>query len=310
MRIVFMGTPQFALPSLNALFYSEHEIIAVVTQPDRPKGRHLNTTFSPIKEMALSYKIPVYQPRTPNDEDFKKKVIELVPDVIVVVAFGQLIPSWMLNLPRYGCVNVHASLLPKYRGAAPIQRAIMDGCIKTGVTTMLMDIGLDTGDILLQTKVSVSDEETVGELYDKLANVSPGLLLKTLKGLGLGTITPTKQNDAEASFAAKIEKKDIKIDWSNPVEKIRNIIRALSPKPGAYSTINGRRLKIFKAKEISKNILLPPGTVDKVKKSLGFTVSCLDGALLILQVQPEGKMIMTADEFCRGYNLREGDKFE
>ena len=270
----------------------------------------MNLAFSPVKEVSLCHKIPIYQPSTLNDEDFKKKVVELDPDVIIVIAFGQLIPPWLLNLPRYGCINIHASLLPRYRGAAPIQRAIMNGCTKTGLTTMLMNTGLDTGDILLQTEVLISDEESAGELHDKLADVSPNLLLKTLEGLELDTITSIKQDDADASFAAKIEKSETRIDWNNSAKKIRNNVRALNPTPGAYSIFKDRRLKIFKTKKISKKSSFPPGTIDEIKKNTGFTISCLDSTLLILQVQPEGKRIMSADEFCRGYNLKEGDRLE
>ncbi|MDO8885381.1 methionyl-tRNA formyltransferase [Candidatus Oleimmundimicrobium sp.] len=310
MKIIFAGTPKFALPSLKTLLNSHHEIIAIITQPDRPRGRHLKLMASPIKKMAISYKIPVFQPLTLNNEEFKEKIVELKPDIVIVVAFGQLIPQWLLNLPKYGCVNAHASLLPKYRGAAPIQRVIMDGSSETGVTTMFMDNELDTGDILLQTKVSISDDETAGELHDKLAELSSNLLLKTIDGLDAGTIKPIRQNDTEASFAPKIKDNETKINWGNSAEKIRNIIRALNPTPGAHTLFKGKRLKIFKVETVSPKNHFPPGTISEVEKNIGFMVNASDKALLILEVQPEGKRIMAANEFCKGHNLKKGDRVE
>jgi len=307
LRIIFMGTPQFATPSLNALLKSQHQVIAVATQPDRPKGRHLNLKPSPVKKVALKHDIPVLQPPNLKNEDFKKTIIKLNPDIVVVVAFGQLIPSWLLSLPKHGCVNIHPSLLPKYRGAAPIQRAIMDGCVETGITIMLMDEGFDTGDILLQKKVPIFSQETAGELHDKLANLSPDLLLKTIQGLDSKTIKPIRQDDAEASFAPKIEKNDAKINWDNSAQEIKNLIRALNPVPGAYSLFENKRLKIFKSEEVREESLSPPGTITEIKKGIGFKVCCGSNSLLILQVQPEAKKIMTAIEFSQGYQIKKGD---
>jgi len=305
-----MGTPQFAIPSLNALLDSKHQVLAVVTQPDRPKGRRLRLSLSPVKELALKKKIPIIQPSSLNDDEFKKQITNLNPDIIIVVAFGRLIPSWLLNLSTYGCVNLHASLLPKYRGAAPIQRAIMDGCAETGATTMFMDEGLDTGDVLLQKKVPILDDETAGELHDKLSYLGPDLILKTVKGFESNSIKQIKQINAEATFAPKIEKDEAKINWNKPAQEVRNLIRALNPVPGAHTLFNGERLKILRAKEVENKSSLSVGLIIDIKEGAGFVISCKKNALLVLQVQPEGKKAMGADEFTRGHTVKRGDKFE
>ncbi|HDP69945.1 MAG TPA: methionyl-tRNA formyltransferase [Actinobacteria bacterium] len=310
MKIIFMGTPQFAIPSLNALLDSKHQVLAVVTQPDRPKGRRLRLSLSPVKELALKKKIPIIQPSSLNDDEFKKQITNLNPDIIIVVAFGRLIPSWLLNLSTYGCVNLHASLLPKYRGAAPIQRAIMDGCAETGATTMFMDEGLDTGDVLLQKKVPILDDETAGELHDKLSYLGPDLILKTVKGFESNSIKQIKQINAEATFAPKIEKDEAKINWNKPAQEVRNLIRALNPVPGAHTLFNGERLKILRAKEVENKSSLSVGLIIDIKEGAGFVISCKKNALLVLQVQPEGKKAMGADEFTRGHTVKRGDKFE
>jgi len=310
LKIIFMGTPQFAIPSLNALLDSKHQVLAVVTQPDRPKGRRLRLSLSPVKELALKKKIPIIQPSSLNDDEFKKQITNLNPDIIIVVAFGRLIPSWLLNLSTYGCVNLHASLLPKYRGAAPIQRAIMDGCAETGATTMFMDEGLDTGDVLLQKKVPILDDETAGELHDKLSYLGPDLILKTVKGFESNSIKQIKQINAEATFAPKIEKDEAKINWNKPAQEVRNLIRALNPVPGAHTLFNGERLKILRAKEVENKSSLSVGLIIDIKEGAGFVISCKKNALLVLQVQPEGKKAMGADEFTRGHTVKRGDKFE
>lgn len=304
-----MGTPEFAVPSLRGLLESEHEIVAVVTQPDRPKGRHLHLSPSPVKELASENHLPVLQPSTLNDESFKRKIDELRPDLVVVVAYGQIIPGWLLRLPRYGCVNVHASLLPKYRGAAPIQRAIMDGCEITGVTTIFMDEGLDMGDILLQSAVPVGPDDTAGDLSERLSRLGAELLLTTIEGLSREAITPVEQDEKIATYAPKVAKEEAFIDWSLSAESVRNLIRALNPQPGAYTFYKGKRLKIWEALSgVSSREDLKPGIVLEVDARRGFVVACGQGELLVSRVQLEGRQAMTATEFCRGHEVKAGEK--
>lgn len=304
-----MGTPEFAVPSLRALLRSEHEVVAVITQPDRPKGRHLHLSPSLVKELALENHLTLLQPPTLNDESFKRKIDELRPDLVIVVAYGQIIPGWLLRLPRYGCVNVHASLLPRYRGAAPIQRVIMDGCEITGVTMMFMDEGLDTGDILLQSAIPIAPDDTAGDLSEKLSRLGAELLLTTIEGLSREAITPVVQDERLATHAPKVEKEEALIDWSLSAESIRNLIRALNPQPGAYTFYRGKRLKIWEALSgESSREDLKPGIVFDVDARKGFVVGCGQGELLVSRVQLEGKQAMTATEFCRGHEVKVGEK--
>ncbi len=309
MRVIFMGTPDFAVGTLQALLKSEHEVVAVVTQPDKPKGRGKAMQFTPVKEVAVEAGIPVLQPKKVREESVVEELRTYAPDVIVVVAFGQLIPKSILEMPKYGCVNVHASLLPKYRGAAPIQWAVIDGEEKSGVTTMQMDEGLDTGDMLLTEEVVLDPEETGGSLFDKLSQVGAQLLLKTLKALEEGTVTPRKQpEESTTAYAAMLNKKMGEIDWNQSAMQIERLVRGLNPWPSAYTHLNGKTLKIWKAVvQPSEGQTTEPGTVILMDKK-HFGVQTGDGMLEILELQLEGKKRMEADAFLRGYQLEDGTK--
>ena len=299
MRVVFMGTPDFAVASLNALVDAGHEVAAVITQPDRPKGRGNKMTFPEVKERALELGLPVHQPDSVKDEAFLELLKEYQPEVIVVVAFGRILPQTVLDLPKYGCVNVHGSLLPQYRGAAPIQRAVLDGLKETGVTTMRMDIGMDTGDMLLQAALPITDDDTTGTMFDKLAELGGRLLIDTLKGLEAGTIVPQKQDDSKATHAARILKEDEVIHWDDSAEKIFCQIRGLSPAPGAYTLWEGQRLKLWKSRINSRETGKQPGSVVEIGKDY-LLVQTGKGCLEILELQPAGKKAMPAKAFANG----------
>ena len=305
MRVVFMGTPDFAVASLDALITAGHDVVAVITQPDRPKGRGNKLAFPEVKTRALELNIPVYQPASVKDEDFLQLLQGYQPDVIVVVAFGRILPQAVLDLPPYGCVNVHGSLLPEYRGAAPIQRAVLDGRTETGVTTMRMDIGMDTGDMLLQAKLPITDEDTTGTMFDKLAALGGNLLIDTLTGLEQGSIVPEKQDDAKATHAARILKEDEVIDWTNDAQKIFCQVRGLAPAPGAYTLWGGERLKVWKARVNNKNTGKAPGTLVEIGKD-ALLVQTGNGCLEVLELQPAGKKAMPAKAFCNGTGITEG----
>ena len=309
MRVIFMGTPDFAVGTLQALLQSEHEVVAVVTQPDKPKGRGKAMQFTPVKEVAAEAGIPVLQPKKVREEAVVEELRSYHPDVIVVVAFGQLIPKSILEMPKYGCVNVHASLLPKYRGAAPIQWAVIDGEEKSGVTTMQMDEGLDTGDMLLTEEVTLDPEETGGSLFDKLSQVGAQLLLKTLDALENAAFTPQKQPaESTTAYAAMLNKKMGEIDWSQSAVQIERLVRGLNPWPSAYTHLAGKTLKIWKAAvRPSREQKKEPGSVILEDKK-HFGIQTGDGVLEILELQLEGKKRMTADAFLRGYQLENGTK--
>lgn len=310
MRVVFMGTPDFAVGTLEALLQSRHQVVAVVTQPDKPKGRGKAMQFTAVKEVAVRAEIPVLQPKKVREPEVVEEIRQFHPDVIVVVAFGQLIPKTILDMPQYGCVNVHASLLPKYRGAAPIQWAVIDGEEKSGVTTMQMDEGLDTGDMLLTEEVVLDPQETGGSLFDKLSEVGAGLLLKTLDELEAGNIHPQKQpSESTTAYAAMLTKKMGEIDWTQSAVQIERLVRGLNPWPSAYTHLGQKTLKIWRAavhplSEQKKE----PGTVILMDKK-HFGVQTGDGMLEILELQLEGKKRMDADAFLRGYQLEDGIKF-
>ncbi|MBQ2777863.1 MAG: methionyl-tRNA formyltransferase [Peptococcaceae bacterium] len=299
MRVVFMGTPDFAVASLNALVDAGHEVAAVITQPDRPKGRGNKLAFPEVKERALELGLPVHQPDSVKDEAFLELLKEYQPEVIVVVAFGRILPQTVLDFPKYGCVNVHGSLLPQYRGAAPIQRAVLDGLKETGVTTMRMDIGMDTGDMLLQAALPITDEDTTGTMFDKLAELGGRLLIDTLAGLEAGTIVPQKQDDSKATHAARILKEDEVIHWDDSAEKIFCQIRGLSPAPGAYTLWEGQRLKLWKSRINSRETGKQPGSVVEIGKDY-LLVQTGKGCLEILELQPAGKKAMPAKAFANG----------
>ncbi len=305
MRIIYMGTPDFAVPVLESLLDSRHEVVAVVTQPDKPKGRGKAMQFPPVKEKALEYDLPVYQPVKVRDEAFIKVLEAYVPDCIVVTAFGQILPKAILEMPKYGCVNVHASLLPAYRGAAPIQWVIINGEEKTGITTMQMDIGLDTGDMLLKAEVDITPEETGESLHDKLAAIGGPLLLETLNGLEAGTIVPEKQDDTLSCYAAMLKKDLGFIDWNKPAIEIERLIRGLNPWPSAYTKLAGKTLKIWSAEVIADNSSCQPGQIVSAEGGR-LLVQTGEGQLSLLEVQLEGKKRMPADAFLRGYTVEAG----
>lgn len=307
MKLVYMGTPDFAVPPLTALVEAGHEVAAVVTQPDRPKGRGKTVLMTPVKEKALSYGIPVYQPaRVKKDEEFLKTLREINPDAIVVAAFGQILPKEILELPKYGCVNIHASLLPKYRGAAPIQWAVIDGEKESGITTMMMDVGLDTGDMLDRTVIPLAEDETGGSLFEKLSRAGGPLILKTLEALENGTAVRTKQPEEGATYAGMLDKSLGNIDWTQSAAKIERLIRGLNPWPSAYTSYKGKTMKLWAADVLEGTFEGVPGEIIKVEKE-HFLVRTGDGALAVKELQLEGKKRMDAASFLRGFSLEEGE---
>ena len=307
MKIVFMGTPDFAVPTLEALIRGGHEVLAVVTQPDKPKGRGKAVLMTPVKEKALEYQIPVYQPvRIKKDEEFFEILKQLNPEAIVVTAFGQILPERILTLPRYGCFNVHASLLPKYRGAAPIQWAVINGDRESGVTTMQMDIGMDTGDMLEKLVVTLDPKETGGSLFDRLSLAGGELILSTLKKAEEGTLVPVKQSEEEATYAGMLDKALGCIDWTRDAVVLERLIRGLNPWPSAYTSFEGKTLKLWDADVIAQEESgAVPGTVTRVSKD-SFWVQTGCGCLQINELQLEGKKRMDAASFLRGYKVAEG----
>ena len=303
-----MGTPDFAVESLNALVKAGHEVAAVITQPDRPKGRGNKVAFPEVKTRALELNLPVHQPASVKDDAFLELLKGYAPDVIVVVAFGRILPQSVLELPPYGCINVHGSLLPKYRGAAPIQRAVLDGCKESGVTIMQMDIGMDTGDMLLQGSLPITDEDNTGTMFEKLAVLGGELLIQTLDGLKQGTIQPVKQNEAEATHAARILKEDEVFDWKKPADELFCQVRGLAPAPGAYTVWNGQRLKIWKSRVSEKETGKTPGTLVEIGKDY-LLVQTGKGCLEVLELQPAGKKAMPAKAFCNGTGVETGLQF-
>ena len=303
-----MGTPDFALFSLRALVEAGENIIGVVTQPDKPKGRGYTLTPPPVKKYALMMDIPVYQPHSLRGEEFEKLLYELNPDLIVVVAYGKILPANVLDFPKYGCINVHGSLLPAYRGAAPMQRAIMEGQSETGITTMMMDVGLDTGDMLLVGKVAIEENDNFETIHDKLGACGADTLLKTLQELRRGTLTRIKQDDNLATYAAKIEKSDCLIDFEKPANEVHNQIRGLSPIPLAFTyTSDGKMLKIPTTEVAKKEgSLAPCGTVLSLAGGK-IEVACGCGSINILSVLPEGKKRMAAADFINGRKIAVGD---
>ena len=308
MKTVFMGTPDIADTVLRRMLDAGIEVAAAVTQPDKVRGRGHKVSYSPVKETALEHGIEVLQPvRIRSDEAVKRRLAEIAPDVIVVIAFGQIIPQDILDIPPLGCINIHASLLPKYRGAAPIQWAIINGETVTGVTTMQMNAGLDTGDMLLKEEVAIDPKDTGGTLTDKLGKAGASIILKTLEGLEAGTIVPQKQDDAQAGMYAKMLTKEMgRIDFTRPAAEIDRLIRGLNPWPSAYTKLNGRTLKIWDADPVETPAGgAVPGEVTKVDRN-SFTVQTGSGALVVREVQMEGKKRMEAGAFLRGSRLTPG----
>ncbi len=308
LKIVFMGTPDFAVPCLKTL-NENYEVIAVITQPDRPKGRGQKLTPSPIKEYALEHNLTVLQPEKIKTSETEEQLKKLAPDLIVVVAFGQILSKAILDIPQLGCINVHASLLPKYRGAAPIHWSIINGETKTGITTMYMDVGLDTGDMILKEEVSISAKMNTGELHDTLMNIGAKTLLQTIKQIAEGSVVRNKQNDAEASYAPLLTKDLERINWLLPAQEIYNLVRGLNPWPVAFSIFKGKKLKIWQTKVIDNVTIGEIGTVLSLTET-GFTVQTGKGILEILELQPESKRKMTAKDFVCGNQIAINDKLE
>ena len=307
MRILFMGTPDFALFSLKAINESAHSIIGVVTQPDKPKGRGYTLTPPPVKVYALEQGLPVYQPNTLKDEDFANLLSELDPDIIVVVAYGKILPKNVLDYPKYGCVNVHGSLLPEYRGAAPMQRAIIDGKRETGITTMYMADGIDTGDMLLKDTVTIEENDNFEDIHDKLGECGAALIIKTIDALENGAVTRIPQKHSDATHAAKITKEDCVIDFSLDAQRIHDQIRGLSPIPLAFThTPDGKMLKVVESRLCEGN---DEGAAAGQVISLddGIVVACGKGCIKITKVLPEGKSRMNANDFIRGRKVSIGD---
>lgn len=307
MKAIFMGTPEIAAKILRGLLEENKEIIAVVSQPDKPKGRGNQMQFSEVKKVAIEYDIPVYQPVKAKEEGFIEQMRQLKPDIILVAAFGQILPKAILDIPSYGCLNVHASLLPKYRGAAPIQQVIIDGEEKTGVTIMKMDVGLDTGDMILKEEVIIEATETAGSLHDKLAMVGTTSLIKALKQIEDGVAVYEKQQDELSTYAKPLTKEMGKLDFTKDAIVLERLIRGLNPWPSAYTSLEGKTLKIWSANviELADHIQADVGAiVDKDKNS--FTVKTAKGGLVVTQVQLEGKKRMMTADFLRGYDLELG----
>lgn len=308
MRIVFMGTPDFAVGSLQALCESgKHEILAVVTQPDRPKGRGNKLLQTPVKEYALAQGLTVYQPQKVKTPEFVELLHELQPELIVVAAFGQFLSKEILELPKYGCINVHASLLPKYRGAAPIQYAIIKGEKESGVTIMQMDIGMDTGAMLDKVVVPIAENTTMGELHDALREQGAALLLEVIDKIAAGTAVAEPQDDAQATYATLLDRSMEHIDWSKTAQDVHNLIRGFNPAPSTFTKLpNGKSLKIWGSKMTGKSSAAAAGTVIETGKH-SFFVACGEGVLEITEVQPESKKRMPAQVFLNGRGVQEGD---
>lgn len=327
MRILFMGTPDFALESLKALYEAKHEIIGVVTNIDKPKGRGMKLVCSPVKEYALEKNLKIFQPlKVRNNPEFLQEIKDLNPDLICVVAYGKILPQELLDIPKYGCVNVHGSLLPEYRGAAPIQWSVLNGDKKTGVTTMFMNAGMDTGDMILKEEVEIGEDETTGELWDRLKVIGANLLVKTVKQIEDGTATRTPQPE-EGTIAPMLSKEMAKIDWENKsAQEIKNLVRGLNPIMGAYSYLEGKKIKFWKVQVLTENELLnkfedlqeykghlkgiQAGTVLFSDDKNGLYIKANDGILQVLEIQGENSKRMNVNDFLRGNNIDVGSIFE
>lgn len=303
MNIVYMGTPDFAVPALERLAADPgHKVTAVFTQPDKPQGRKMILTPPDVKVCAQRLNIPVFQPASMKTDDAFKMLEGCAPDVVVVAAYGQILPKAVLELPRFGCVNIHGSLLPKYRGAAPIQQAVLNGDAVTGVTTMLMDVGLDTGDILLTKETPIGGNETSAELFDRLAVMGGDLIIETLNALEQGTVTPKKQDEALATHTSKITKAMSPVSFTDTAAKVHNQIRGLYSWPLATAVIGGKRVKLHKSRLCSKS-----GRAGEILSVRPLIIACAEGSVEILELQPEGKKKMTAEAFAAGHALKTGE---
>ena len=304
--VVFMGTPDFAVPCLEMLCKENYHIKAVITQPDRPKGRGQKLVESPVKACALKHDLPILQPQKIKTPEFEAILEELNPDLIVVVAFGQILSKRILDIPRLGCINVHASLLPQYRGAAPLHWSVIRGEKKTGVTTMFMDEGLDTGDMLLTAEMDITDTTTTGEVHDTLQNMGAEVLSETIKQLIAGTAVRRVQNHEEATYAPLLTKELECIDWTQSATNIHNLIRGLDPWPGSYTICRNKRLKLWGSKVLAEDTNKEAGTIIRVENER-LVVATGDGVIALTNVQPEGKKRMAAGDFARGYQITVGE---
>ncbi|MDK2563121.1 methionyl-tRNA formyltransferase [Romboutsia sedimentorum] len=305
MKIVFMGTPEIATGCLQKIIDEKHEVIGVVTQPDKPQNRGKKLGMPPVKELALKYDISVYQPLKAREESFIETIKELNPDVIVVVAFGQILPKAILDIPKLGCINVHVSLLPKYRGAAPINWVIINGEDKTGVTTMYMDEGLDTGDMILKTEFKLDDEINAGQLHDKMMEIGAQTLKETLDLIEKGCAPREKQNHEEFTYAPMMNKALGNINWNKSAKEIHNLVRGVNPWPSAYTTYDDKTIKVWKTKVLSETSDKPCGTVLKVDKE-GMRVSTKENIILIEELQMPGKKRVLVSEYIKGNSIESG----
>lgn len=305
-KIIFMGTPDFALPSLNALLEHGHNVVAVVTQPDRPKGRGRKVVLSPVKRAALDLGLHVLQPEKASDPQFCEVIREKTPDILIVVAFGQILRKVLLDIPCWGALNIHASLLPRYRGAAPIQWAILNNEPKTGLTAMRMDEGLDTGPVLYSEEVPILSGETAGDLHDRLAGLSGAFLIRTLEGLSRNRLVEVFQNNTEASYTGKIDRSLCRINWEQPANAVSALIRALDPRPGSFTTAGGKEIKLFSSRvatECAPDKL--PGRVLGLREG-ALEVETGRGSILVGELQIAGKKRLPAEDFLRGFSLEKG----
>ena len=327
LNIVFMGTPDFARESLKAIYEAGHNILAVVTNPDKPKGRGMKLIPSPVKEFAIEKNLKIYQPlKVRNNEDFIGEIKSLNPDVICVVAYGKILPKELLDIPKMGCINVHGSLLPKYRGAAPIQWSVLNGDKETGITTMYMDVGMDTGDMILKEKVKIGEDETTGELWDKLSKVGAKLLVETLEKIERG-IAPREKQGEYFNLAPMLSKDMAKINWEEMnAEKIKNLVRGLNPIMGAYSELEGKKVKFWKVNVVNLKDLsqkfpelkeyeyrmngLAPGTVLFADEKNGLYINAIDGIIKVLEIQGENAKKMLINDYLRGNKIQAGTIFE
>lgn len=312
MKIVFMGTPDFAKESLEAVYNAGHEILAVVTNPDRPKGRGMKFVASPVKEFALEKNLKIYQPeKVKNNVEFIEEIKRFKPDVICVVAYGKILPKEILEISKFGCINVHGSLLPQYRGAAPIQWAVLNGDKTTGITTMYMDTGMDTGDMILKEKIEIGEDDTTGDVWEKLSKIGANLLVKTLKQIEEGT-APRIPQGTDFSMAPMLDKEMSKIDWKNKdAKQIKNLVRGLNPIMGTYSYLDGKKIKFWKVDALQdEDSNVENGTVIKADSKEGLYIKAKNGIIKVLEIQGENAKKMNIQDFLRGNKIEIGSKFE
>ena len=308
MKIVFMGTPDYAATALEAILQAGYEVTGVVCQPDKPKGRSGALSACPVKECALKYNLPVFQPERIKRPEAVEELRKFPADVFVVAAFGQILSEEILTMPKYGCINIHASLLPKYRGAAPIQWCIVDGEKETGVTIMQMDAGIDTGDILFTKKVAITEEETGGSLFDKLSQAGAELIVEALPKIEAGEVKPVKQDEARSNYARMLKKEDGQINWNRPAEEIGRLVRGMDPWPSAFTYYRGKQFKIWKAQAVDGGTEgLLPGTIAQIEKQ-GIWIACGSGMLQVTEAQMEGKKRMSAADLMNGRTLEMNER--